>query len=88
MTPTHRKISYNATCYQWREGENKGLIMTILRDNGVEVSPFGEELFIRYLDGRSCCIDTMRVGDWVLVCENGEIKMRTDAKFTLEYESI
>lgn len=83
MTYTHRKRAYHAAAMQWR-GTNTSEIAHFFPPR-VEVIPYGDALLIRFAPGE---ISTMKVGDWAVRGENGEVKCYSDEQFNIKYESI
>lgn len=77
--PTHQKRPYKARCVQW-VGINTEEIVSLLKD----VQPWGDYLMYRYPNG----VGTLRMGDWVVVGENGQVKCYTDAVFRIKYEKL
>lgn len=78
MTATHQKRAYRAVCTQW-DGTNTAQILALLGD----ATQYGENIMCRYSLG----ISTLRVGDWVVVGENGEIKTYRNEVFHVKYEN-
>lgn len=89
MTPTHKKRAYNAACIQWLTAIDKMVIIEQLRGANIECSPYGDQLMIRYNDGRIFnTIDTMNLGDWLIRKANNSMKVYTDEMFKIKYEEV
>jgi len=88
MNTGYKKRGYHAECHQWLLDKDKEFIRMLLRSKGVEVSTFGDELMLRYRDGRTRSIETMHVGDWAVIGENKEVKIYPDATFHVKYEVV
>jgi hypothetical protein len=75
---THQKRPYRAKCLQW-DGTNAAALDDVLQ----HLTEHGSELLIRHHG----MIETLRVGDWVVTGENGEVKCYTDEVFRVKYEA-
>lgn len=87
MTFTHKKRPYRAMCVRWVV-DNTAAIITILEGGGNEVSLYAEHLMIRWKVPSPRAIDTLKLGEWLRVGENGVVKMMTNEEFELKYEEI
>ena len=87
MIFTHKKRPYRAECVRWVI-DNTAQVITILEDGGNEVSLYAEHLMIRWKVPSPRAIDTLQLGMWLRVGENGVVKMMTDEEFNLKYEEL
>ena len=83
-TYTHQKKQYKAICVRLNE-TNGEEVLSLLKQNEAEPHEYGAVIMIRYGDGR---IETIGVGDWVRVGENGVVKTFTDDEFNSKYEVL
>ena len=86
MKPTHKKRAYYAEAIQWT-GDNFWAIarMMGIDPNSDEIVLWGgHQVILRHSRGS----DTLHIGDWVVKCENREVKRYTDAVFNTKYEMV
>ena len=88
MNYTHQKRPYKATCLQW-DGLNTDAVTAMLEAAGAEVSPYGEQLMLRWRNRNSgLTIEMMDKWDWLRLGENGVLKMMKPDEFSLKYEEV
>ena len=80
---THQKRPYRALAVQFTD-YNAEEVMAVLKSNGADPHEYGEYIMIRFKNG----IETISVGSWVVVGENGSVKCYSDETFNIKYERI
>jgi len=90
MSYTHRKRAYHATCVQY-DGWNTEQLLDLLNDEKIQAVPYGTEgIMIRFSEPEAGqkVIDTISVGWWVVIGENGAKKCYDDQTFKIKYEEV
>lgn len=84
MNYNYQKRQYKAIALQLQE-DNFEEAMSLINQNGAEPHQYGDNLMVRFSSGD---INTIRAGSWIVVGENGDVKLYNNDVFHIKYEAL